>query len=176
MAMAMSAIANKGILMQPMLVDRLVDQDGTVVARYFPKQVRRVISEEADRDMVQALKTVITGDGTAAKAALEHYTVAGKTGTANKTDGFKYLKDKYYSSFAGFFPADNPEICIYVCLDDPKGGHFGGQIAAPIFKQIAERAANYLNIRPDKTMEPTLSDTMAAPGQDIPVKAAVHAP
>ena len=84
---------------------------------------------------------------------MTNYTVAGKTGTAQKNDGHKYL-DKYYASFIGFFPADNPEICIYVALDDPKGSlHQGGQAAAPVFKEIAEKTANYLNIRPDKIID-----------------------
>src|ERR1035438_9539129 len=74
-----------------------------------------------------------------------------------------YLKGKYFASFIGFFPADNPEICISVTMDEPKHGYYGGQIAAPIFKQIAERAANYLNIRPEDGEAPTVSDTLAPP-------------
>ena len=110
---------------------------------------------------------MITSDGTAAGAALDHYTVAGKTGTAQKSDGYRYLDNKYFSSFIGFFPADNPEICIYVALDDPKGTHYGGQVAAPVFKQIAEKAANYLNIRPDKDDGQNLPEVRAefSPGQ-----------
>ncbi|MDB6064342.1 MAG: spoVD 1 [Pedosphaera sp.] len=168
MAMAMSAIANKGVLMRPMLVDHLVDEDGNVVARFSPQRVRRVIGEEADKDIIQALKTVTTGDGTAEGAKLEHYTVAGKTGTAQKVENARYV-DKFYSSFIGFFPADNPEICIYVCLDDPKGGHYGGKVAAPVFKQIAEKAANYLNIRPDKD-DSALPDSLAPGGAGQPMK------
>ena len=164
MAMAMSAIANKGVLMRPRLVDRLVDQDGTVVVKYPPQQVRRVISEDADKEMIEALKTVISADGTAKEAAMEHYTVAGKTGTAQKSDGVRYLDNKYFSSFVGFFPADNPEICIYVALDDPKGTHYGGQVAAPVFRQIAEKAAAYLNIRPDRDSDQTLPEVRASAG------------
>ncbi len=152
MALAMCAVANDGVLMRPMLVDRLQDEDGTTVVKYQPQQVRRVITEETDRLMIEALKTVVGPDGTAPNAALDHYTVAGKTGTAQKSDGTQYL-DKFYSSFTGFFPADNPEICIYVALDDPKGVHYGGQVAAPVFKKIAEQAATYLNIRPDRDVE-----------------------
>src|SRR5208283_2637638 len=145
MAMAMCVVANDGVLMRPMLVDRLEEQTGSVVAKYQPQEVQRVISDEADKKMVEALKTVVTDDGTAAKAALDHYTVAGKTGTAQKSEeGVGYV-NKFYSSFVGFFPADNPEICIYVALDNPKGVHYGGQVAAPIFKEIAEKAATYLN-------------------------------
>ena len=153
MVMAMSAIANGGVLMHPMLVDRLEDENHIPVAQYPPQRVRQVISEAAARDMVEALKTVVTADGTAVKAALEHYTVAGKTGTAQKVKNGVYVSDKFFSSFIGFFPADNPELCISVVLDEPKGGHYGGQVAAPFFKQIAERSANYLNIRPDREDE-----------------------
>ena len=87
--------------------------------------------------------------GTAPKAALEHYTVAGKTGTAQKAGPGGYLPGKYFSSFIGFFPADNPELCISIVLDEPKEGYYGGQVCGPIFKEIAERA-NYLNIPPDE--------------------------
>ncbi len=152
MAMAMCAVANKGVLMRPMLVDRLLDEDGVMVAKYEPQQVRRVISEAADAKMIEALKTVVTDDGTAVGAALDHYTVAGKTGTAQKSENGAYVS-KFYSSFIGFFPADNPEVCVYVALDNPKGQHYGGKVAAPLFKEIAEKAANYLNIRPDKNVE-----------------------
>jgi cell division protein FtsI/penicillin-binding protein 2 len=158
MAMAMSAMANNGALMRPMLVSRLEDRDGHVVVQYKPQQVRQVVSAAAAQQMVQALKTVVTSDGTAAKAALTNYTVAGKTGTAQKAGRGGYLPGKYVASFIGFFPADNPELCISIVLDEPKGGHFGGEVAAPVFHQVAESVANYLNISPDvPNMLPELS-------------------
>src|SRR5581483_7147210 len=175
MAMAMAAIANKGVLMQPMLVDRLQERNGTVIARYAPQAVRRVISENTSKQMIEALKTVATPDGTAPKAALDHYTVAGKTGTAQKPP---YTSNKFYASFIGFFPADNPEVCIYLSLDEPKGNlHQGGQVCAPMFKEIAEKAANYLNIRPDRDGEQGIPEVVITPGADQPVKAvAARAP
>ena len=81
-----SAIANNGTLMRPMLVDRLEDSDHNIVAKYSPQRVRQVIGEPAAKLMVQALKTVVGPEGTAPKAALEHYPVAGKTGTAQKAE------------------------------------------------------------------------------------------
>jgi len=150
MVMAMSAIANRGVLMRPFLVSRLEDSDGRTVATYSPQRVRQVISDSSAKLMVATLKTVVSPEGTAPKAMLEHYTVAGKTGTAQKAGPGGYLPGKYFSSFVGFFPADNPELCISIVLDEPKHGYYGGQIAAPVFTQIAERAANYLNIRPDR--------------------------
>jgi cell division protein FtsI/penicillin-binding protein 2 len=143
-----------------MLVDHLEDQDGNVVARYSPQPVRQVISPLTARSMVDALKTVVSPEGTAPKAALEHYTVAGKTGTAQKVEGGAYVHGKYISSFIGFFPADHPELCIAVVMDEPKEGYYGGAVAGPIFRQIAERGASYLNIRPDIS-GPDLPDTVA---------------
>lgn len=154
MAMAMSAMANDGVLMRPMLVDRLEDQQRNVVAKYGPQTVRRVVSTEANKQMVQALKTVVSKEGTAPKAALEHYTVAGKTGTAQKVENGTYVRGKYISSFIGFFPADKPELCIAITLDQPQGLHYGGLTAAPVFHEVAERAASYLNIPPDRAEEP----------------------
>jgi cell division protein FtsI/penicillin-binding protein 2 len=165
MMMAMCAIANKGVLMRPMLVDRLEDRDHRVVAKYAPQRVRQVISEPTAKLMVQALKTVVSPEGTAPKAALEHYTVAGKTGTAQKAEGGVYVR-KYFSSFLGFFPADNPELCISITMDEPKEGYYGGQVAAPIFKQIAERAANYLNIRPEDSGDAPSVPAMISPSPD----------
>jgi len=148
MLMAMCAIANGGVLMRPMLINRLEDEDGNVVVRYSPQSLRRTTDETAAKLTVEALKTVVSPEGTAPKAALEHYTVAGKTGTAQKVENGVYVR-KYVASFIGFFPADNPELCISVVLDEPKEGYYGGQVAGPVFKEIAERAANYLNIKPD---------------------------
>jgi cell division protein FtsI/penicillin-binding protein 2 len=171
--MGMCAIANKGVLMRPMLVDRLEDSQHRIVSKYTPQRVRSVIGEEAARLMVTALKTVVSPEGTAPKAALEHYTVAGKTGTAQKVENGTYVK-KFFSSFIGFFPADEPEICIAVMMDEPRQGYYGGQTAAPIFKQIAERAANYLNIRPEDAGEPAVPepDGTMPPVENRPVKTA----
>jgi cell division protein FtsI/penicillin-binding protein 2 len=161
MTMAMCAIANRGVLMRPMLVDRLEDRDGLVVAKYSPQRVRQVVGEPAANLLVKALKTVTSSEGTAPKAALEHYSVAGKTGTARKVENGVYAPGKYITSFIGFFPADEPELCISIIMDEPKQGHYGGIIAAPVFKQVAEQAANYLNIRPDlKSPEPPVAEPL----------------
>lgn len=173
MVMCMATIANGGVLMRPMLVDHIEDDQGHVVTAYKPIAVHRVLGEQAVRDTVKALKTVVSKSGTANRAILEHYTVAGKTGTAEKPGPGGYLENKYYSSFIGFFPADAPEIVIGVFLDEPnvKTGYYGGQVAAPAFKNMAERIAHYANIRPDILPLPagvpaegtTLSDSARAP-------------
>ncbi len=164
MAMAMSALANDGWLMRPLLVKQLQDRDGHVMVQYAPQRVRQVVSDATARQMVQALKTVVSPEGTAPKAALTNYTVAGKTGTAQKAGRGGYLPGKYDASFIGFFPADNPELCIAIVLDEPHGSYYGGQAAAPVFARVAQNAANYLNIRPDvkgatsEPSEPALSN------------------
>jgi cell division protein FtsI/penicillin-binding protein 2 len=168
MVMAMAAIANDGKLMRPMIIDRLEDDAGQTVLKCQPQLVRQVVQASAARQMVQALKTVVGPDGTAPKAKLDLYTVAGKTGTAQKVVNGVYAPGKYFSSFIGFFPADNPQLCISVVMDEPKQGHYGGQTAAPVFKDIALRAANYLNITPDVETTPRLPDTLAVPGVSNP--------
>jgi cell division protein FtsI/penicillin-binding protein 2 len=149
---AMAAIANGGWLMRPMIVSRLQEHDGTVVQRYAPQRVRQVISDAASKAMLVALKTVPSKDGTAPEAAMKDYVVAGKTGTAQKAENGAYVPGKYVSSFIGFFPADNPELCISVVMDEPKEGYYGGKVCGPVFRDIAERCASYLNIPPDPTL------------------------
>ncbi|MCU0770893.1 MAG: penicillin-binding protein 2 [Verrucomicrobia bacterium] len=161
MTMAMCAIANRGLMMRPMLVDRLEDAGKSITARYAPQPGRQVIRPETARDMVRALKTVTQEGGTATRAALDHYTVAGKTGTAQKAGPGGYLPGKYVASFIGFFPADQPELCIGIFFDEPHNGYYGGVTAAPVFKRVAERAAAYLALTPDIKPE---SETPVASG------------
>lgn len=176
MAMAMCALANHGRLMQPMLVDHLEDRDHSVIVQYYPPKGRQVVSETACKSMVEALKTVVSPEGTAPKAVLDHYKVAGKTGTAQKAENGFYV-NKFFSSFIGFFPADDPQLCVSVTLDEPKQGHYGGAVAGPIFKQIALAAANYLNIRPDDAEPAASPDKLASPVAAPPTKTAIlHAP
>jgi cell division protein FtsI/penicillin-binding protein 2 len=169
MTMGMAAVANGGVLMRPMLVDSLVDEHNQVVAKYEPQPVRRVVSTRAAKTTVTALKTVVE-KGTAEKAVLDHYTVAGKTGTAQKVVDGRYSHEKYFSSFIGFFPADDPELLITVCADEPlkRSGYYGGQVCAPVFKRIAERSANFLNIKPDRFPDETNRMSNLNRGTELP--------
>jgi cell division protein FtsI/penicillin-binding protein 2 len=165
MAMAMSAIANGGRLMRPMLVSALVDEEGRTLAQMEPALVREVISEKAARQMTQALRTAVDS-GTGKKARLDFYEVAGKTGTAQKLIGGRYSKQRHFVSFIGYFPADAPELCISVVIDDPKKGTYGGETAAPVWKRIAERASAYLGIPPSQGFEaPLLTGPAAGRGK-----------
>jgi cell division protein FtsI/penicillin-binding protein 2 len=147
--------------MRPRLVDQVQDLDGRVLVTYPPQVARRVVSEAVAQQMVAALKAVVSTNGTGLSAQMDYYTVAGKTGTAQKAAGGKYVSGKFFSSFIGFFPADNPELCISVVFDEPdmKKGHYGGAIAAPIFRRIAERSANYLAIPVEVMRNQTLAVT-----------------
>ena len=149
---AMCAIANGGRLMKPQIVHSIVDEQGAPMTAFAPLEVRRVVSEETAARVREALKAVVSEKGTAALAKVAGFTVAGKTGTAQKPDQKGgYLSDKYVVSFIGFLPADDPEFVGFVMLDEPvtrENEYYGGIVAAPIFSRIAARAARYLNLEP----------------------------
>ncbi|MGH8596386.1 MAG: penicillin-binding transpeptidase domain-containing protein, partial [Gammaproteobacteria bacterium] len=154
MIMAMNAIANGGVLMKPLIVKSLLDQDGNPVVQYEPQPATQCISARATVLMSIALRKVVTPDGTAPKAAVENYDVAGKTGTAQKIENGQYVR-RYYSSFIGYLPATDPEISILISLDDPVGGaYYGGTVAGPVFRNVAAKVAQYLGI-PPQFSEPT---------------------
>jgi len=149
MTMAMGALANEGWLMRPMLVSRIQEADGRVITEYQPQRIRQAVTQRTAAQMVQALKTVVSPEGTAAKAMMTNYFVAGKTGTAQKPGPGGYMPGKFVSSFIGFFPADDPQVLISIVLDEPKNGYYGGQVAAPVFHRVAEQVASYLHLPPD---------------------------
>jgi len=144
---AVSAIANDGILMKPRIVQAITNQNGDPLKQFQPQAVRRVISENTARTLKAIMKTVTTEGGTGVNAALEGYTVGGKTGTARKLDDSgTYSNTRHIASFVGFTPAEDPALAILVILDEPKGQYYGGTVAAPVFRRIAREALNYLNI------------------------------
>jgi cell division protein FtsI (penicillin-binding protein 3) len=146
---AVSAIANGGDLMRPYLVREIVDQDGNTLQAFKPQKVRRAVSGRTATIVKNILKTVITAGGTGVNAALDGYTACGKTGTARKLDeNGEYSKDKHTASFIGFAPAERPAVAILVIVDEPQGQYYGGVVAAPVFRQIAQQALNYLNVPP----------------------------
>lgn len=152
---AIAAVANGGNLMQPMIVRRVLDERGVAVREFFPKVRRRVMDPKAARELTEALKRVVSQEGTAAKAAIPGFQVAGKTGTAQKLVNGQYAHDRHVSSFVGYFPAEDPELCIYVMLDAPKGkAQYGGSVAAPVFREIGLRVASYLGLRPTAPVAP----------------------
>ena len=158
MVTAMSSIANGGKLMKPMIVSEITDETGRKVATFTPEMVRQVISAGTARKITSALKDVVSKQGTALKAAVPGFRVAGKTGTAQKVDPRGgYLSGRYVTSFVGFMPADDPRFTLLVLLDDPsakQGEAFGGTVAGPIFSRMAERMARYLDLQPTEENPP----------------------
>ena len=147
---AYSAIANGGLLMQPILVKSVAGPDGTIVTNFEPRVVGRACSEGAARQVADMLRGVVSREGTGRRARVPGYTVAGKTGTAQMPVPGGYSKSDYYGSFVGFFPATDPRLAILVtCEATPRPRHEGGKCAAPVFARIAADAARILQIPPD---------------------------
>ena len=150
LATAFSALANGGMLVRPYLVKAVI-KGGENVQENAPVQVRRVISESTARQVTTILQGVVTR-GTGKAATVDGYTVAGKTGTAQKFDVAlgKYSSQKSIASFVGYLPAEQPRATILVSLDEPEAGQAsGGLAAAPVFSAIARQTMRYLRVPPD---------------------------
>jgi cell division protein FtsI/penicillin-binding protein 2 len=152
MATAMSAIANGGKLMTPRIVKSITDSDGKTISTLKPIVLRQVISPQTANQIGTALRGVVSDRGTAAAAAVPGFTIAGKTGTAQKVGPHGgYEKGKEVVSFCGYLPAENPQFVGLVVLDDAQTKpeqNYGGSVAGPIFSHIAEKAARYLDLEP----------------------------
>jgi cell division protein FtsI (penicillin-binding protein 3) len=137
-----AAIANGGILRRPFVVKGITDIEGNEIEKYSAQDMRRVLSPEDAQKMVKMLEAVTGPDGTGQKANVDGFTVAGKTGTAQKIDPVNggYMKGAYISSFAGFIPAKAPKYVIYVAVDNPRKAFYGAEVAAPIFSKVASFA------------------------------------
>jgi cell division protein FtsI (penicillin-binding protein 3) len=144
LAAAYATIANGGILRTPQVIKAI---DGKKVA--LPKG-KRIISTFTATEVRKMLEGVIRVGGTGTEAAIDGYTLAGKTGTANKIDPKTgmYSESAYVASFVGFAPANNPKLLVTVTVDEPRGGIYGGDVAAPAFQRIAQFALPYLGIPP----------------------------
>lgn len=149
MAAAYAAIANDGLRVAPHVVREVRDEEGKVVERTQPES-HRVVSAETART-IRGMLEMVTLKGTARAAQLEGYTAAGKTGTAQKIDPKTraYSATKYVASFVGFAPVEKPAAVIIVVIDEPVGAHQGGQVAAPVFSEIANQILPYLDVMPD---------------------------
>ncbi|MDH4185013.1 MAG: penicillin-binding transpeptidase domain-containing protein, partial [Nitrospinota bacterium] len=146
MAVGFSMFANGGYLVKPRLVKALM-QEGKIIKILGPAKPVRALSAATVAVINEMMHGVVDG-GTGAKAAVEGFDVAGKTGTAqvfnNKTGA--YSEDRYLSSFIGFFPLQSPVLTILVMIDSPEGVAWGGAVAGPVFSEIASRSARILRI------------------------------
>lgn len=131
MVMAYGALANGGVLLEPRLVREVRSRDGRTLERFDPRAVRRVVPESVAREVGSTLVDVVEA-GTGQAAGLGVFRVAGKTGTARRVSAGSYERGAYTASFAGYFPADDPQLTFLVKLDRPSGEYYGGQAAAPV--------------------------------------------
>ncbi|MDP1822851.1 MAG: penicillin-binding protein [Archangium sp.] len=139
------ALANDGVMMKPYLVSKVVDSDGVVLLENKPTVMRRAVSVKSARSVVSMLETVVEQGGTAPRARMDEYRVAGKTGTAQKVDPIaRGYSEKRIASFVGMVPAEAPRAVILIVIDEPKTDVYGGLVAAPAFKEIALQAMPHL--------------------------------
>ncbi len=143
LASVYGALANKGLWVQPHLVDHVQGEKPPA------PRTRRILSARVDRTLLQMLKGVVSDVGTAAAAEIPGYTVAGKTGTAQKPGPHGYEAGKYVATFVGMVPASDPRLVVLVTVDEPTRAIFGGIVAAPAFAQIAAFDLQYLEVPPD---------------------------
>jgi cell division protein FtsI (penicillin-binding protein 3) len=173
MTMALAAMGNGGVLMEPLIVKEIVSPQGEKITEFQPRPVRRVLSQETARQMLEIMAMVTQPGGTAKDAAPEGFTVAGKTGTAQKLVGRAYSHSKFNALFIGLIPADKPVLAVAVILDEPKGAIYGGVVAAPVFKEIAAQSLMVLGYYPQKEFKkdntPVLAGLMPTAAQAAPV-------
>ncbi|MDZ5470696.1 stage V sporulation protein D [Bacillus sp. 31A1R] len=148
---ALSAAINGGTLYTPYIAKELIDpKTGEVVMKKTPVAKREVISEETSKEIRHALESVVA-QGSGKKAFVEGYRVGGKTGTAQKVKDGRYMENNHIVSFIGFAPADDPELVVYVAVDNPKGTvQFGGVVSAPIVGNIMGDSLRALGVKPRK--------------------------
>ncbi|MBF0413026.1 MAG: penicillin-binding protein 2 [Desulfamplus sp.] len=154
-----SAIANDGLLVKPILIKEILSSTGEVKQVFKTQPVKQIISKETAHTVRDMMRSVVEDGGTGTNAAIDGYSVCGKTGTAqkvSKTGG--YSRDKYTALFVGFAPQNNPKISVLVVIDEPPRSHYGGVVAAPAVKTIMSECFNYLKIPPDMIAE-TVSNT-----------------
>ena len=165
LAAAYVAIANDGELLEPALVKEVRAADGTVLYRHQRRVVRRVLAPAVARRVRAMLLGVVEGGGTATRANLGSFSLAGKTGTARRTVNGRYAKGEYIPTFVGLFPGDNPQFVILVKIDNPQGAYMGGLTAAPVTKAVLEAALASRNAALDRR-------TLAASRRDRPLDTA----
>ncbi len=161
MTVAMAAIANGGKLITPRIVKSIATDEGKTISSLSPVVLRQVISPQTARQIGDALRGVVSDRGTAAAAAIPGFTIAGKTGTAQKVDPKGgYEQGKYVVSFSGYVPADHPEFVGLVVLEEAHTSkpelNYGGLVAGPIFARIGEKAARYLDLQPREEIRKAL--------------------
>ena len=144
-----AAVANHGVMMAPYLVEAVTDEKGNIIKQFSPQEKRRVISTETADTLMKMMNAVTLPGGTGTQAVPVGYTVCGKTGTAQKLNAQgNYHNCEYNGVFVGFSPMEAPELAVLVVIDSPQKHHYGGVVAAPVFREIVDETFNYLNVPP----------------------------
>jgi len=143
---AMAAISNDGVYMKPYVVKYIKDNQDEWIKAFQPRELGRVISEETAKRL-QKILTLAVDQGTGKMAKIEGIKAAGKTGTAYKVINGTYSHNHYYASFIGFAPVEKPRVAVVVVFDDPRPNHFGGTVAAPVFREVVQDTLKYLEVR-----------------------------
>jgi cell division protein FtsI (penicillin-binding protein 3) len=148
LVMAAAALGNDGVLMRPMLVSRVVDSDGAIIEERTPEIIRQVVSPLTARQVLAMMRMAVMKGGTGTRGDIPEYPIAAKTGTSQKFNVAQgvYSHDRYIASYVGLAPYENPELCLYVVLDEPWPRYYGGVVAAPVFKEIMEEALPLLDV------------------------------
>jgi len=140
LAAAYGAIANEGLLLTPTLVREIRDPSGTLLYRHQTEPVRRVVPSEIAAQLREFMKGAVGEGGTGGNAQLATYSLLGKTGTAVRFEGGRYVTGEYTASFAAIFPADDPQLIVVVKIDNPTGDYYGGLTAAPVTRTMLQQA------------------------------------
>jgi len=150
LACAYAAIANDGVLMRPYIVREVLNVDGKVVEAHGPQRLWQAVRSDTAHRVLAMLEKVVAKEGTGWRAQIDGFRVAGKTGTSQKPDPRGgYSPHARIASFVGIVPADRPRLVVLVAIDEPKTAVYGGAVAAPVFKAIAQKALTHLGITGD---------------------------
>jgi len=161
---AATVFANSGVLLKPRIVRKIVSPQGDIIKEYPREPVREVLSPKVAKETLAMMETATADQGTARRARIKGLRISAKTGTAQvlDTETGRYSKNHFISSFLGIFPTNNPDIIVYVVIDNPKYETYGGRIAAPVFKKITEFLVTYRGI-------PLKTDTVYKAPKEIKV-------
>jgi cell division protein FtsI (penicillin-binding protein 3) len=156
LAAAYGVIANDGLLLTPTLVREIRNPNGDLLYRHRPEPVRQVVTPDIAARLREFLKDAAGEGGTGEEAQMANYTLLGKTGTAVRFEGGRYVKGEYTASFAALFPADRPQLVVIVKIDNPKGKYYGGLTAAPVTRTMLQQALASRRVAIDRSR---LADT-----------------
>ena len=175
---AATVLTNRGTLLEPHIIDKIVSPEGKLIKDYKREPVRHVIKPEIAKALLLMMETATEAGGTARRAAIEGLRISAKTGTAQKIDpkSGKYSSSSFIASTLAFFPTDNPRIIMYIVIDTPRGGEFyGGRIVTPIIKELTEELVRYMDIPIDTEniiehsgIMKLNSSEVLVPGKNIP--------